>query len=362
MPGDSIGKMFRVTVWGESHGSSIGTVVEGCPPGIELDMNEIQKQLDKRKPGGTGPVSTRQEQDRFEIVSGLFEGKTTGTPISIVIKNHGFTKNNYTDLSDVYRPGHADFTYQAKYGIRDCYGGGRSSARLTAPVVAAGAIAAQILAGGTGFRILAYVKKVGSVNSDIAAGSVEPEDVQGSSVNFPDREKEGEVLALLKKLKRQGNSIGGVVECVAEDVPAGFGEPLFDKLDGDLAKVMVGLNGAKGFEIGAGFSSAELTGEQNNDEFAVENGKVVTITNRAGGVLGGISTGMPIVFRVAFKATPSISLKQNTVDSDGKSRKIQIKGDHDTCVAIRAVPVVEALASIVICDHFLRYRGQCGVK
>lgn len=362
MPGDSIGKMFRVTVWGESHGSSIGAVVEGCPPGIELDINEIQKQLDRRKPGGTGPVSARQEQDRFEIVSGLFEGKTTGTPISIVIENQDFVKDSYTGLSDVYRPGHADFTYQAKYGIRDCYGGGRSSARLTAPVVAAGAIAAQILAGETGFRIFAYVKKIGSVSSDIAAGSVEPEDVQGSSVNFPDSEKESEVLALLEKLKRQGNSIGGVVECVAENVPAGFGEPLFDKLDGDLAKVMVGLNASKGFEIGSGFSCAELTGEENNDEFAVENGRIVTKTNRAGGVLGGISTGMPIVFRVAFKAVPSISLKQNTVDVKGNSRKIEIAGDHDTCVAIRAVPVVEALASIVICDHFLRYRGQCGVK
>ena len=362
MPGDSIGKMFRVTVWGESHGSSIGAVIEGCPPGIELDINEIQKQLDRRKPGGTGPVSARQEQDRFEIVSGLFEGKTTGTPISIVIENQDFVKDSYTGLSNVYRPGHADFTYQAKYGIRDCYGGGRSSARLTAPVVAAGAIAAQILAGETGFRILAYVKKIGSVSSDIAAGSVEPEDVQGSSVNFPDGEKEGEVLALLEKLKRQGNSIGGVVECVAENVPAGFGEPLFDKLDGDLAKVMVGLNASKGFEIGSGFSCAELTGEENNDEFAVENGRIVTKTNRAGGVLGGISTGMPIVFRVAFKAVPSISLKQNTVDVKENSRKIEIAGDHDTCVAIRAVPVVEAFASIVICDHFLRYRGQCGVK
>jgi chorismate synthase len=354
--------MFRVIVWGESHSSSIGAVVEGCPPGIELDLNRIQKQLDKRKPGGNGLVSARQEQDRFEIVSGLFEGKTTGASISIVIKNHGFIRENYTGLNDVYRPGHADFTYQTKYGIRDFYGGGRSSARLTAAVVAAGAIAEQVLAGETGYKILAYIKKIGSVEFGSAAGTVKPEDVQGSSINVPDAKMELKVLALLGELKQQGNSIGGVVECVAENVPAGFGEPLFDKLDGDLAKVMVGLNAAKGFEIGSGFSSAELTGEQNNDEFAVENGKVVTKTNHAGGVLGGISTGMPLVFRVAFKAAPSISMKQNTVDVMGNNREIEIMGDHDTCVAIRAVPVVEALASIVICDHFLRFRGQCGVK
>jgi len=362
MPGDSIGKMFRVTVWGESHGSLIGAVVEGCPPGIELDLNKIQRQLDTRKPGGSPLVSARQEQDGFEIVSGLFEGKTTGTPISIVIRNQGFVNDNYTGLSGVYRPGHADFTYQAKYAIRDFYGGGRSSARLTAAVVAAGAIAAQVLAGETGYKILAYVKMIGNLESGSAAGTVKPEDVQGSNINFPDSKREGEVLALLEKLKQQGNSIGGVVECIAENVPAGFGEPLFDKLDGDLAKVMVGLNAAKGFEIGSGFSSAELTGVQNNDEFAVENGRVVTKTNSAGGVLGGISTGMPVVFRVAFKAAPSISLKQNTVDVSGNSRQIEIPGDHDTCVAIRAVPVIEALASIVICDHFLRFRGQCGVK
>jgi chorismate synthase len=362
MPGDSIGKMFRVTVWGESHGSSIGAVVEGCPPGIKLDMNKIQKQLNTRKPGGSGPVSARQEQDSFEIVSGLFEGETTGTPISIVIKNQGFVKDSYAGLSDVYRPGHADFTYQVKYGIRDFFGGGRSSARLTAAVVAAGAIAEQVLAGETGFEILAYVKKVGSIEGGIASESVKPDDVRNSSINYPDRKMEEDVLALLERLKQQGNSIGGVVECVAKNVPAGFGEPLFDKLDADLAKVMVGLNAAKGIEIGSGFNGAELTGKQNNDEFAVDNGRVVTKTNLAGGVLGGISTGMPIVFRVAFKAAPSISLRQNTVDVKGKNREIEITGDHDTCVAIRAVPVVEALASIVICDHFLRYRGQCGVQ
>lgn len=362
MPGDSIGKMFKVSVWGESHGSSIGAVVEGCPPGIELDLNRIQEELNRRKPGRNRFVSARNEEDRFEILSGLFKGKTTGTPVSIIIKNDGFKKENYEELGRIFRPGHADYTYHAKYGIRDYYGGGRSSARLTAPVIVAGAIAGQVLCGDFGIEILAYVKKIGNIGSNISSSEVEKADLYRSPVNFPDMDREKEILALLGKLEEEGNSVGGIVECVIKNVPAGFGEPLFDKLDADLAKAMVGLNAVKGFEIGNGFECAELTGKENNDEYSVSNGKVVTKTNNSGGILGGISNGMPIVFRVAFKATPSIAQKQNTIDIDGKKKEIEIKGSHDICVAIRAVPVVEALSAIVVCDHYLRYRGQCGVK
>lgn len=362
MPGDSIGKMFKISVWGESHGPSIGVVIQGCPPGIELDLNGIRDDLSRRRPGKSKFVSSRKEEEQFEILSGLFKGKTTGTPISIVIGNRGCNNGNYEELGEVYRPGHADFTYQAKYGIRDFYGGGRSSARLTAPVVAAGAIARQILFKELGIDILAYVRKIGSIESAVSSSSVTRTEICASAVNFPDGDREKDVLAFLEKLKNQGNSVGGMVECLVRNVPAGFGEPLFDKLDADLAKAMVGLNAVKGFEIGNGFRCVELTGKENNDEFTVNNGVVVTKTNRSGGVLGGVSSGMPIVFRVAFKATPSILQKQNTVNIAGDKKEIEIKGDHDVCVAVRAVPVVEALSAIVVCDHFLRHRGQCGTE
>ncbi|MEA3265346.1 MAG: chorismate synthase [Candidatus Fermentibacteria bacterium] len=353
--------MFKVTVWGESHGPSIGAVVEGCPPGVELDMNLLQEELNRRRPGKDSFVSSRQEKDRFEVLSGLFKGKTTGTPISVIFKNDGSKKENYEELGVVFRPGHADFTYQAKYGIRDYYGGGRSSARLTAPIVFAGALASQILRNELGIEILAYVKQIGSIESAVKTGEVTLNSLADSLINFPDKEREAEILALLKGLQEEGNSIGGIVECTLRNTPAGLGEPLFGKLDADLAAAIMGLNAVKGFELGNGFECVELTGKENNDEFTVIEGDTVTITNRSGGILGGISNGMPIVFRVAFKAAPSISQKQRTVDIQGKKREIQIRGDHDICVAIRAVPVVEALAAIVILDHYLRYRGQCGV-
>ena len=356
MPGDSIGKMFRVTVWGESHGPAVGAVIEGCPPGKVLNLKMIQDFLDRRKPGRNEFVTPRCEEDRFQILSGLYEGTATGTPISILIKNEGFKKENYKKLEKVFRPGHADFTYQMKYGVRDPAGGGRSSARLTAPIVAAGGVAKQILTGESGIEITAFVRKIGNIE----AGKVTAADLNASIVNFPDSGKEAEVLEFLEKLQREGNSIGGVVECVVNNVPAGLGEPLFDKLDGDLAKVMVGLNGARGFEIGNGFGSAVLTGMENNDEFTTASGTVVTSTNRSGGVQGGISNGMPLVFRVAFKPAPSISMKQRTVDMEGNSMELVIHGAHDVCIAIRAVPVVEALTAIVLCDHLLRQRGQCG--
>lgn len=361
MAGDSIGKMFKVTVWGESHGPSIGAVIEGCPPGLELDMKIIQEELNRRKPGKNRYVSARNEEEKFEVLSGLYKGMTTGTPISIIIKNDGFKKENYKELGEVFRPGHADFTYQAKYGIRDYCGGGRSSARLTAPIVAAGAIARQILRNELGIEILACVKQIGSIKSAVKIGEVTRNSLADSLITFPDKEREVEILTLLERLKEEGNSIGGIVECAVRNTPAGLGEPLFGRLDGDLAGAMMGLNAVKGFELGNGFECVELTGKENNDEFTVIEGDTVTITNRSGGIQGGISNGMPIVFRVAFKATPSISQKQRTVDIYGERKEIEIEGDHDVCVAIRAVPVVEALAAIVLCDHYLRHRGQCGV-
>ncbi len=362
MAGDSLGKLFKITVWGESHGPSVGVVIEGCPPKIKLNLDDIQKELNRRKPGRNNFVTGRKEDDIFEILSGVFKGKTTGTPISISIKNHSINSSEYHEFQHVYRPGHADFTYQQKYGIRDNLGGGRSSARLTAPIVAAGAIAKQVLLEHFSINLLAYVKQIGKVKSVINSEEVSRNHVNESEIFCPGSSFEEEVKALLTALQKEGNSIGGIVECIIKNVPTGLGEPIFDKLDADLAKVMVGLNAVKGFEIGSGFKTVELTGSENNDEFIFRNGQIVTETNNAGGILGGVSTGMPIVFRVAFKPTPSIAIKQKTIDSENSQTEIVVKGNHDVCVAIRAVPVVEALAAIVICDHFLRHRGQCGVK
>ncbi|PIE52013.1 chorismate synthase [Candidatus Fermentibacteria bacterium] len=361
MPGDSIGRLFRVTVWGESHGPAAGAVIEGCPPGIKLDHERINRALSRRKPGGKF-VSARGEDDRFEILSGLFKGKTTGTPVSIIIKNTAAKSENYTELENLLRPGHGDFTYLEKYGVRDYRGGGRSSARLTAPVVAAGAIASQFLQEVRGIDILAWLKSVGNVTADIESTAISREIVQASCINFPDSEAEKNALDLMEKLRIRGDSTGGVVECRIIGVPSGLGEPLFNGLDADLGAAITGLNAVKGFEIGNGFDASLLTGSENNDEFTCENGRITLATNRCGGVLGGISTGTPLVFRAAFKPAPSISVNQNTVDIHGRPAEISVSGQHDVCVAVRAVPVVEALAAIVVMDHLLRHRGQCGVR
>ena len=360
MAGDSLGKLFKITVWGESHGPAVGVVIEGCPPKVKLNLDEIQKELDRRKPGGNDFVTGRKEEDTFEITSGVFKGETTGTPISVSIKNNSFSSSDYREFQDLYRPGHADFSYQQKYGIRDNHGGGRSSARLTAPIVAAGAIAKQVLLEHFRITLLAYVKQVGKVKSVVNSEEVGRNQVNASEIHCPGSAFEEEVKMLLSALQEEGNSVGGIVECIIRNVPSGIGEPIFDKLDADLAKVMVGLNAAKGFEIGSGFNAAELTGSENNDQFIFRNGQIATETNNAGGILGGVSTGMPVIFRVAFKPTPSIATKQKTIDSENREREIVVKGNHDVCVAIRAVPVVEALAALIICDHFLRHRGQCG--
>ncbi len=318
MPGNSFGTLFKITTWGESHGSAIGVVIDGCPAGLILDTNDIQKELDRRKPGQNKLTTARKEADKAEILSGVFKNKTTGTPISLLIRNADTRSKDYEKLKDLYRPGHADFTYEAKYGFRDHRGGGRASGRETAARVAAGAIAKKII----------------------------------HSVKFKTRLISPD-LKTIEKVKKEGDSVGGLIECIIKNIPAGLGSPVFGKLDACLAQAMLSIPGVKGFEIGSGFKSADMKGSEHNDELLAKKGKVVTKTNHAGGVLGGISNGMDIVFRVAFKPASSIAQKQQTVDRKGRKKMLEIKGRHDPCIALRALPVVESMAALVLADEFL---------
>ncbi len=360
MAGDSFGILFRVTNWGESHGKAIGVVVEGCPPLLDLCEEDIQKELDRRKPGQSEVTTQRKEEDSVEILSGVFDGKTTGAPISMIISNKEFRKEDYVRMSDKFRPGHADFTYQKKYGIRDTFGGGRSSARITAGNVAAGAIAKKILSERIGMEIIAFVKKIKDIVADVNLENLKKEDVESNIIRCPDKKAAEKIINLIEKTKRKGDSVGGIIECVVKNVPPGLGEPVFDKLSADLAKAMMSINATKGFEIGSGFDGTEMSGSEHNDAFVAHNGKVITQTNNSGGILGGISNGMPIVFRVAFKPVSTIMKKQKTVDIKGKVVELEVTGRHDPCVLPRAVPIVEAMAALVLCDHFLRQRAQCG--
>ena len=362
MPGNSFGELFRITNFGESHGKAIGVVVDGCPPLLELDENYIQKFLDRRAPGQSEVTTQRQEPDKVEIISGLFNGKTTGTPICMIIFNKDFKSSDYREISKAFRPSHADFTYEKKYGIRDPSGGGRSSARLTAGNVAAGAIAFRILNGRFKLEIVAYVKQIKDIEANVDTDKVTQKDVDSNIVRCPDKKAAGEMIKLIENAKNNGDSVGGVIECVIRNVPIGLGEPIFDKLEADLAKAMLCINATKGFEIGSGFEGTKLFGSGHNDAFVMKNGKVTTKTNNSGGVQGGISNGMPIIFRVAFKPTSTIQKEQNTVDIRGRAVKMEAKGRHDPCVLPRAVPIVEAMASLVLCDHYLRQRAQCGDK
>jgi len=356
MAGNTLGKLFRITNWGESHGKAIGVVVDGCPPLLELNQADIQKELDRRKPGQSKITTPRKEDDKVEILSGVFEGKTTGTPISLIIHNKDFKKTDYKELSKVFRPGHADFTYDKKYGIRDPNGGGRSSARVTAGNVAAGAIAKKILEKNR-IEVIAYVKSVKNKAANIDPNKVTVKEIEKNIVRCPDQNKAKEMMKLIEKINKSGDSVGGVVECIIRNVPVGLGEPIFDKIEADLAKAMLLINASKGFEIGSGFSSANLLGSKNNDPFIIKDGIVQTKTNNAGGTLGGITNGMPIVFRVAFKPTPTIRKGQMTITKDGKEAILEAKGRHDPCILPRAVPVVEAMAALVLCDHYLRYKS-----
>lgn len=357
MSGNSFGKIFKVTNWGESHGEAIGVIIDGCPSLLKLSERDIQEELDRRVPGQSSITTSRKEDDQVKIVSGLFNGSTTGTPISLMIHNHDFRKDDYQETITKYRPSHADFTYDKKYGTRDHFGGGRSSARLTAGNVAAGAIAKKVLADKLGMEIFAYVKKVKDIDAAIDTDTVTKEKIESNIVRCPDSDAAERMIKLIKEAKEAGDSVGGIIECVVRNIPAGLGEPIFDKLEADLGKAMMSINATKGFEIGSGFNGAMLFGSEHNDPFVIVDGKIRTASNHSGGIQGGISNGMPIIFRVAFKPTATILQKQKTVDSNGEEVELEAKGRHDPCVLPRAVPIVEAMAALVLCDHYLMFRA-----
>ncbi|MBI3505572.1 MAG: chorismate synthase [Proteobacteria bacterium] len=356
MSANSFGALFRFTTWGESHGPAIGVVVDGVPPRIPLSEADIQEHLDKRKPGQSRFVTQRREPDRVEILSGTFEGVTTGTPVSLMIRNEDQRSKDYSEIARTFRPGHADYTYWAKYGIRDYRGGGRSSARETASRVAAGAIARKIL--GSRVTIRGAVIQIGAHRIDRA--NWDWAQVPQNPFWCPDAKAAGEWETILDATRKSGSSIGAVVEIVAEGVPAGWGAPIYGKLDSDLAAAMMGINAVKGVEIGDGFAAAELTGEQNADEIRAGNDGPIFLSNHAGGILGGISSGQPVVARFAVKPTSSILAARRTIDIDGAETEIVTKGRHDPCVGLRAVPVGEAMMACVLADHMLRHRAQCG--
>jgi chorismate synthase len=355
------GELFRISTWGESHGGGVGVVIDGCPPLIELSEADIQRDLDRRKPGQSEIVTQRKEEDECQILSGVFDGKTLGTPISILVMNKDARPEAYKEMQTTFRPSHADFTYQAKYGIRNWQGGGRASARETIGRVAAAAVAKQVMR--TFFpplRIVGYVKSIHEIDARIEMDKVEQEDVEKNIVRCPDAKAAEEMIALIQKMRSAGDSVGGTIECVIRGAPPGLGEPVFDKLEADLAKAMMSLPATKGFEIGSGFAGARMTGSEHNDPFEMRDGQVRTRSNRSGGVQGGISNGENIFFRVAFKPTATIAKKQDTVTVSGEETELAARGRHDPCVLPRAVPMVEAMAALVLCDHALRQRAMRG--
>ena len=357
MAGDSLGKLFKITNWGESHGPAVGAVVEGCPAGIALTVDDIQPALDRRRPGQSKIVTQRKEADQIEILSGVVDGVTTGTAISLVIHNQDQKSKDYSNLKELFRPSHGDFTYHKKYGVRDVAGGGRTSARVTATSVAAGAIAAKILQQEFAMNITAWVETVGELSATIEPTAVTREQVEQNILRCPDLNVANEMIDLIASIRKQGDSIGGIIGCCIQPVPAGLGEPIFDKLEADLAKAMMSINASKGFEIGSGFAGTEMLGSVHNDPFVMSDDEVKTSTNYSGGVQAGISNGMPIHFKVAFKPVATILQKQQTVTTSGESTVYQAKGRHDPCVLPRAVPIVEAMAALVLCDHMLRHRA-----
>jgi chorismate synthase len=356
--GSSFGQLFRIATWGESHGGGVGVVIDGCPSGIEINEADIQCDLDRRRPGQSKIVTQRDEPDRCEILSGLFDGQTLGTPISIFVRNKDARPEAYAEMQKIFRPSHADFTYEAKYGIRNWQGGGRASARETIGRVAAGAIAKRVLAKLVPqLEIVAYVARIHEIAGSIDRAAVTLEDVERSLVRCPDSAASEKMVALIESTRSEDDSLGGLIECVVRNTPAGLGEPVFDKLEADLAKAMLSLPATKGFEIGSGFAAARMKGSQHNDPFEMREGKVRTTTNHSGGVQGGITNGEEIVFRVAFKPTATISRAQKTVTASGESTTVVAQGRHDPCVLPRAVPMVEAMTALVLCDHALRQQA-----
>lgn len=357
--GSIFGEVFRVSTWGESHGGGVGVVIDGCPPRLELSEADIQPALDRRRPGQSDIVTPRKESDTCKILSGVFEGKTLGTPISIMVPNTDARPEAYSEMETMYRPSHADFTYDAKYGIRNWQGGGRSSARETIGRVAAGAVALKALRTiAPEIEVIAWVSSIHDIDAEVNPETVTFDAVEANVVRCPDATAAEKMIARIKEIRSEGDSIGGMVECVVRGVPAGWGEPVFDKLDADLAKAMLSLPATKGFEVGSGFAGVRLRGSEHNDAFRVINGKVRTTTNRSGGVQGGISNGEPIVFRTAFKPTATIAKSQPTVTVTGEEGDLAARGRHDPCVLPRAVPMVEAMTLLVLCDHALRQRAQ----
>ena len=353
MPGNSFGKLFRITTFGESHGPAIGVIIDGCPAGLQVDKGFIQQQLDRRKPGQSKITTARKESDEVEILSGIFEGQTLGTPISLLIKNSDHRPQDYERMKDVYRPSHADFTYQEKYGIRDHRGGGRSSARETAARVASGAIA-KLLLKESGIEITGYVSSVGNLFLKKEHAELNLDEVEKNIVRCPDKKMAEEMIELIEQTRKAGDTLGGTVSCVVKNCPVGLGEPVFDKLHADLAKAMMSINATKGFEYGSGFEGVKMKGSEHNDIFEKKGDKIVTKTNHSGGIQGGISNGMDICFRVAFKPVATIMQGQESVNRFGDKAVMKGKGRHDPCVLPRAVPIVEAMTALVLADHLLR--------
>ncbi|OJJ22107.1 chorismate synthase [marine bacterium AO1-C] len=354
---NTYGKAFRITTFGESHGTAIGVTIDGCPPNLELDLEHIQQELNRRRPGQSKIVTQRKEPDQMQIVSGIFEGKTTGTPLTLIIWNQDAKSKDYSHIATKFRPSHADYTYQQKYGIRDYRGGGRSSARETAARVAAGAIAKQFLAQ-KGIKVTAYTSQVGNIKLTAPYQQLDFKEIEQNDVRCPDPTLATQMIERIKEVRKQGDTIGGVISAVIENTPVGLGEPAFDKLHAELGKAMLSINAVKGFEYGSGFDGVEMLGSEHNDlMFKDEEGKVHTRSNYSGGIQGGISNGEDIYFRVAFKPVATLMRDQESIDTEGASVTVQGKGRHDPCVVPRAVVIVEAMAAVVMLDFYLRQQA-----
>ncbi len=353
----SFGHLLRVTTFGESHGGGVGAVVDGCPPRLPLRVEEIQRDLDRRRPGQSRLTTQRQEQDAAELLSGTFEGVTLGTPIAVLVRNTDARPSAYEAMKDTYRPSHADYTTEAKYGVRNWQGGGRASARETVGRVAAGAIARKLLHVVAGIEVVAWVGSVHQVDAEVDPAAVTPQAVEATEVRCPDLGAAERMISAIGDARRRGDSLGGVVGCVARRVPAGLGEPVFDKLEADLGRGLLSIPAAKGFVVGSGFDGTRMTGSEHNDPFFSDGGRIRTSSNRSGGIQGGITNGEPIVMEVAFKPTATISRAQRTIDRFGDPVELKATGRHDPCVLPRAVPIVEAMVCLVLADHWLRQRS-----
>lgn len=355
---NSFGKLFQISTWGESHGPSVGVVIDGCPPHLPLSEAEVQAELDRRRPGQSDITTPRKEADAVEILSGIFEGHTTGQPLAMLVRNADARPEAYTEMRENFRPSHADYTYQAKYGLRDHRGGGRSSARETIGRVAAGAVARKILTLAGGVEIRAFVTRVHHLAAPSITEFPSLAEVEATAVRCPHRPTAEKMIAAIKEARCTGDSVGGTIECRVRGLPVGLGEPVFDRLEADLAKAMLSLPATKGFEIGSGFTGTLLKGSQHNDAFVMKDGAVRTESNNSGGVQGGISNGAELVFRVAFKPTATILQKQQTVNVHGEASELQARGRHDPCVVPRAVVIVEAMTALVLVDHWMRHSAQ----